>query len=140
MTSMRRKWAMRVPLRSSKARPPRVMVTVGIPWDAGGFDRSSPMDARQESSHEHQRNARSLKMRAAVGPWQTIRAAARALARHKGRTLLTTLGIVIGIAAVIAMIAVGEGAKIKLAESFNNMGTNMLVLRSGASHYGGVHG
>jgi len=75
-----------------------------------------------------------------VGAWQTIRAAARALARHKGRTLLTTLGIVIGIAAVIAMISIGEGAKIKLAESFNNMGTNLLVLRSGASHYGGVHG
>ena len=75
-----------------------------------------------------------------MGAWQTIRAAARALARHKGRTLLTTLGIVIGIAAVIAMLAVGEGARIKLAASFDNMGTNLLVLRSGASHYGGVHG
>jgi putative ABC transport system permease protein len=79
-------------------------------------------------------------MCAAVGGLQILRAAARALARHKGRTLLTTLGIVIGIAAVIAMIAVGEGAKVKLAQSFDNMGTNLIILQSGSSHTGGAHG
>jgi putative ABC transport system permease protein len=75
-----------------------------------------------------------------VGPWQILRASMRALVRHKGRTLLTTLGIVIGIAAVITTVAVGEGAKVKLAESFNNMGTNLLIVRSGSGHTSGAHG
>ena len=75
-----------------------------------------------------------------MGPWQILRASARALIRHKGRTLLTTLGIVIGIAAVITTVAVGEGATVKLAESFNNMGTNLLIVRSGSGHSGGAHG
>jgi len=75
-----------------------------------------------------------------VSPWQILRASVRALVRHKARTLLTTLGMVIGIAAVITTIAVGEGAKVKLAESFNNMGTNLLIVRSGSGHTGGAHG
>ena len=75
-----------------------------------------------------------------MSPWQILRASVRALVRHKARTLLTTLGMVIGIAAVITTIAVGEGAKVKLAESFNNMGTNLLIVRSGSGHTGGAHG
>ena len=75
-----------------------------------------------------------------MGPWQILRASVRALIRHKGRTLLTTLGIVIGIAAVITTVAVGEGATVKLTESFNNMGTNLLIVRSGSGHTGGAHG
>ncbi|HEY1584449.1 MAG TPA: ABC transporter permease [Polyangia bacterium] len=75
-----------------------------------------------------------------MSPWQILRTSVRALIRHKARTLLTTLGMVIGIAAVITTIAVGEGAKVKLAESFNNMGTNLLIVRSGSGHTGGAHG
>ena len=71
---------------------------------------------------------------------QIIRIAWRALARHKGRTLLTTLGIVIGVAAVIAMVAVGEGARVQLAESFNAMGTNLLIVRSGSTKTSGQKG
>src|SRR5690348_1468869 len=72
--------------------------------------------------------------------WQILRVAWRALARHKGRTLLTTLGIMIGVAAVIAMVAVGDGARVKLSEAFNAMGTNLLILRSGSNRGGGAQG
>jgi putative ABC transport system permease protein len=72
--------------------------------------------------------------------WQTLRVAWRALSRHKGRMLLTTLGIMIGVAAVIAMVAVGEGARVKLSEAFNAMGTNLLILRSGSSKGSGAQG
>jgi putative ABC transport system permease protein len=72
--------------------------------------------------------------------WQIFRVSVRALVRHKTRTLLTTLGIVIGVAAVIAMVAIGDGARVKLSESFNNMGTNLLILRSGSTHQSGQHG
>jgi putative ABC transport system permease protein len=75
-----------------------------------------------------------------MGPWQIVRCALRALARHKGRTLLTALGIIIGVAAVIAMVAVGDGARVKLSESFNAMGTNLLILRSGSTRAAGQHG
>ena len=75
-----------------------------------------------------------------MGPWQIVRASVRALVRHKGRTLLTTLGIIIGVAAVIAMVAVGDGARVKLSESFNAMGVNLLIVRSGSTRAGGQHG
>jgi putative ABC transport system permease protein len=50
------------------------------------------------------------------------------------------LGIVIGIAAVILTVAIGEGATVKLADAFRSMGVNLLVLRPGSSPFGGVQG
>ena len=47
---------------------------------------------------------------------QTLRVAVRALLRNKMRSFLTTLGIIIGVAAVIAMVAIGEGAKAKVED------------------------
>jgi putative ABC transport system permease protein len=72
--------------------------------------------------------------------WQILRIAGRALLRNKGRSFLTVLGIVIGVAAVIAMIAIGEGAQVQVKEAFSKMGTNLLIVRSGSSHFGGMHG
>jgi putative ABC transport system permease protein len=69
-----------------------------------------------------------------------LRVAARALARNRGRSFLTVLGIIIGVAAVIAMVAVGEGARVKVQAAFDALGTNLLLVRSGASHTGGAHG
>jgi putative ABC transport system permease protein len=68
----------------------------------------------------------------------TIRLALRALRRNKLRSFLTTLGIIIGVFAVISMVAVGEGAKSRVEESFNSMGSNLLVLVPGTSSRGGV--
>jgi putative ABC transport system permease protein len=75
-----------------------------------------------------------------IGTLQILRIAARALMRHKGRSFLTVLGIIIGIAAVIAMVGIGEGAKVQVAKSFENMGTNLLILMPGAANIGGMHG
>ena len=67
---------------------------------------------------------------------QTSRVATRALLRNKLRAFLTTLGIVIGVAAVIAMVAIGEGAKARVKEAFATMGTNLLVISSGSTGAG----
>jgi putative ABC transport system permease protein len=69
-----------------------------------------------------------------------IRTALRALARNRLRSFLTALGIIIGVAAVIAMVSIGEGAKAQVEQSFAAMGTNLLVVRSGSTSAGGVRG
>jgi len=75
-----------------------------------------------------------------VSFWSTLRVAVKALGRNAMRSFLTTLGIVIGVAAVIAMVAVGAGAQTRLQEVFDAMGTNLLVVQSGSSRAGGVMG
>jgi len=73
-------------------------------------------------------------------PLRTLRVAFGALLRNKMRSFLTVLGVVIGVAAVIAMVSIGEGAKARVAGTFEQMGTNMLVVRSGSSQHGGMRG
>jgi putative ABC transport system permease protein len=62
----------------------------------------------------------------------------RALTRNKMRTALTMLGIIIGVAAVIAMVSIGAGAKAAVEARFTAMGTNNLELRSGSFRGGPV--
>jgi putative ABC transport system permease protein len=57
---------------------------------------------------------------------------------NKVRSLLTMLGIIIGVAAVITMISLGQGAKKEVADRLEAMGTNLLYIRSGAPHRGPV--
>src|SRR5271165_3505675 len=66
--------------------------------------------------------------------------ALRALLRNKTRSFLTTLGVIIGVASVISMVAVGEGAKARVSGVFAAMGTNMLIVLSGTTTTGGVAG
>ncbi|CAN5742284.1 ABC transporter permease [soil metagenome] len=73
-------------------------------------------------------------------PFQSLRVALLGLLRNPGRSLLTTLGIVIGVAAVIAMVAIGEGAKSRVAAAFAAMGTDLLIVQPGSSSAGGVRG
>jgi putative ABC transport system permease protein len=72
--------------------------------------------------------------------WQTFRIAFRALLRNKMRSFLTTLGVVIGVGAVIAMVAIGEGAKASVEQAFTAMGTNLLIVMPGSTTAGGVRG
>ncbi len=67
-----------------------------------------------------------------------LRIALRALMVNKMRSTLTMLGIIIGVGAVIAMIAVGSGAKKRIAEQIASMGSNMLIVLSGSSTSGGL--
>lgn len=75
-----------------------------------------------------------------MNPLQTLRLSLRALLRNKTRSFLTALGIIIGVAAVIAMMAIGEGAKKQIEDQFAAMGTNMLVVQSGSTRSGGMQG
>ena len=67
-----------------------------------------------------------------------IRIAGRSIVRNKMRTLLTMLGIIIGVGAVIVMVAVGEGAKAQIQARIDNLGTNMVIITPGAAQTGGV--
>ena len=75
-----------------------------------------------------------------MNPAQTFRVASRALLRNKMRSFLTTLGVIIGVAAVIAMVAIGEGAKARVMDSFASMGSNLLIVMSGTTTRGGAFG
>ena len=71
---------------------------------------------------------------------QTFRVALRALRRNKMRSFLTTLGMVIGVSAVIAMVAIGDGAKSRVEQAFASMGSNMLIVLNGSTSGGGAMG
>jgi macrolide transport system ATP-binding/permease protein len=64
--------------------------------------------------------------------------AARAIARNKMRSALTMLGIFIGVAALIAMVAVGQGASAAVAANIESLGTNLLIVVPGATTASGV--
>lgn len=68
--------------------------------------------------------------------WEAIRLAFTAIIRNKLRSFLTVLGVVIGVAAVIAMVTVGEGSSTQVQASVERLGTNVLVLRPGRVRMG----
>jgi putative ABC transport system permease protein len=75
-----------------------------------------------------------------VSTLSILRVAWRALLRNRMRSFLTTLGVIIGVAAVIAMVAIGEGAKARVEQSFSAMGTSLLIVTSGTTTSGGARG
>ena len=66
--------------------------------------------------------------------------ATKAIILNKTRTLLTMLGIIIGVASVIAMLAIGEGSKESIRENISSMGSNMITIKPGADSRGAVRG
>ena len=64
--------------------------------------------------------------------------ALRALANNKMRAFLTMLGIIIGVASVIAMLAIGQGSKTSIQNQISTMGSNMIMIQPGADRMGGV--
>src|ERR671937_2209564 len=71
---------------------------------------------------------------------ESIRIAIRALAANKLRALLTMLGIIIGVAAVISLMSVGRGAQAAVTERIQGLGTNLLFIRPGSAQQGGIRG
>ena len=69
---------------------------------------------------------------------ETIRIAFDSLIRQKTRAILTMLGIIIGVGAVIAMVAVGQGAQSAVESQIASLGTNILMVIPGATSQGGV--
>jgi putative ABC transport system permease protein len=75
-----------------------------------------------------------------IRPARTARLALRALRRNKLRSALTGLGIIIGVAAVVAMVAVGNGARARIESQVSALGQNLLMVFAGSSRSGGVNG
>ena len=67
-----------------------------------------------------------------------LRVAITAIMSNKSRTLLSTLGIIIGVAAVIIMMAIGQGSKESVRSELSKMGSNLLTIRPGSDMRGGV--
>ena len=72
--------------------------------------------------------------------FEILRVAMDAIRANKLRSLLTMLGIVIGVGAVITMVALGEGAQRAVEEQIAQLGTNVLTIRPGQGMFGGVRG
>jgi putative ABC transport system permease protein len=68
----------------------------------------------------------------------TLRVALRALARNRMRSILTMLGIIIGVGAVIAMVGIGQGADQTIQKQLANLGSNMVFVSSGSVNFGGL--
>jgi putative ABC transport system permease protein len=67
-----------------------------------------------------------------------LRAALRSILRNRMRSLLTSLGIIIGVGAVIVMVAIGEGSQAQIEANITSLGTNLLVAFPGSASSGGV--
>jgi putative ABC transport system permease protein len=75
-----------------------------------------------------------------MSPVDTLRVALRALARNRLRSFLTTLGILVGVTALIATVAVGDGARRRVRDAFDAMGSSLLVVVPGTTTAGGAMG
>jgi len=73
-----------------------------------------------------------------MNPREIIRVALRALARNKLRTILTMLGIIIGVGAVICTVAIGQGASEQVQQQIQALGTNVIMVFAGSVNTGGV--
>lgn len=67
-----------------------------------------------------------------------LKVAIKAIANNKFRSFLSMLGIIIGVAAVIVMMAIGQGSKESIRENISQMGSNIIMIRPGADTHGGV--
>ncbi|MHB1890131.1 MAG: ABC transporter permease [Acidimicrobiales bacterium] len=71
---------------------------------------------------------------------ETLRAALEAIISHRSRSMLTVLGILIGITAVIVTVGLGEGAQARVSSAIASLGSNLLVVTPGSVTSGGVRG
>jgi len=93
-------------------------------------------ESQVETSVEPVRLTASAQLSALVPT--TLRTAVGALRRNLMRSALTTLGIIIGVGAVIAMVEISEGSRAALVKTMSSMGANVLIINNGAAASGGV--
>ena len=72
--------------------------------------------------------------------WMTVRVAVRAILRNKMRATLTMLGVIIGVGAVIATVALGQGAQATISSQIAALGVNMLIISPGSAATQGMRG
>ncbi|MCK6506487.1 ABC transporter permease [Myxococcota bacterium] len=73
-------------------------------------------------------------------PTHLVGLALHSIRRNVGRSILTMLGVVIGVASVVVMVAIGMGAQAEIQARIDNLGTNMIIVTPGTSSRGGVSG
>jgi ABC-type lipoprotein export system ATPase subunit/ABC-type antimicrobial peptide transport system permease subunit len=105
-------------------------------------EETTKRTAKSKSISRHELNVESSKARkrTRLNTIKTIPVALRALKRHKMRSFLTALGIIIGVSSVVAMVSIGQGAKVEVEKRFDAIGTNMLFVSPGSSSFRGVSG
>jgi putative ABC transport system permease protein len=96
------------------------------------LDNAAASPVAAEAGIEEGKDAR------AMSPVMTFRIALKALGRNKMRTGLTMLGMIIGVAAVITLVAMGNGAQSVVEEQIKGAGTNMITVNAGNFTQGGV--
>jgi putative ABC transport system permease protein len=69
-----------------------------------------------------------------------LKAAVKSIMKSRMRSLLTALGIIIGVAAVIVMVAIGDGAQLKVEQQIASLGSNLVIITPGTSNSGGIRG
>jgi putative ABC transport system permease protein len=94
------------------------------------LDRRSGQQVRAEQSHG----------RSGLALWQTIPSAIEALRANKSRSILTALGIIIGVAAVIAIVSLGQGSTAQITSQMSSLGTNVLTVAPGSTSSSGIAG
>jgi len=69
-----------------------------------------------------------------------LKVAIKSIIKSRMRSLLTALGIIIGVAAVVVMVAVGDGAQLQVEEQIQSLGSNLIIITPGTSNTGGIRG
>lgn len=96
----------------------------------------APIDDTAELSDDILADLRSY----GIGWRDTLRFALASVRNHPLRSILTTLGVMIGVAAVVALVAIGRGTQESITSMITANGANLLTVRSGASNQGGIGG
>jgi putative ABC transport system permease protein len=117
------------PTRSGAAMVEAAVVAPALPTAAPEPTVDDPYALLAEAPRVGRRNMRLL---------QTIPSALAALRANKGRSILTTLGIIIGVAAVIAIVALGQGASASVSNQLQGLGVNLLTITPGSASSGGA--
>ncbi len=127
--------------RVIEIRDGQIVADSGAPAPVLGFEAKLASNAQGISASSYQNNSESAR---AGALWAELAEAARGAWRgmriHRTRTALTLLGIVIGVASVIVMMAVGEGAKQRVVEQMGAMGTTIMYLGTTHPREGGPQG
>src|SRR3989304_1723863 len=116
-----------------------LMPSEPVRFATGGFGRTPDPKIHGTRARLSIKCLRRVRKRKTMKLWAILRVALRALDRNKMRSLLTMLGIVIGVGAVITMVSLGQGAQNLVQEQIQSMGTNILQVWAGSRRLGGVH-
>jgi macrolide transport system ATP-binding/permease protein len=99
-------------------------------------ERNAPLPLKKPSVSDKEQSRKPFQSVFEV--FDYVRQGMRALAGNKVRTVLSMLGIMIGVAAVVTIVAIGTGAKEEIRKQLSSLGSNLLVVRPGAVRVGGV--